>query len=91
MRVSKLVERVLTAAEDIGIPMTDKRLQAYGVHIRGIAADLDEMPESARAAIEYAVLGTAIYEPVIAPMRRPAHQDLGKKMFDQQKGDSNDR
>jgi len=67
--VSQL-ERALAAAEEVGIPMTDDRLQAYGEHIRGIAAaDLAAMPqESAEAAIEYAVLGTAIYEPIIAAM-----------------------
>ena len=81
--VSQL-ERALAAAEDVGIPMTEDRLQAYGEHVRGIAAaDLAVMPhDSAQAAIEYAVLGTAIYEPVIAAMRRLAHQDIAEKSFD---------
>jgi hypothetical protein len=35
--------------------------------------------ESAEDAIRYAVLGTAIYEPVIAAMRRLAHQDVAQK------------
>ncbi|MFF0817890.1 MerR family transcriptional regulator [Rhodococcus sp. NPDC003318] len=71
-------ERALEAVENVGIPMTDERLDAYGRHIRGIAElDLALMPtESAQAAVEYAVLGTAIYEPVIAAMRRLAHQHL---------------
>ncbi|MBD0322309.1 MAG: MerR family transcriptional regulator, partial [Aldersonia sp.] len=75
------LERALLAAEQIGIPMTEARLRAYGSHVRGLAeADLAEMPSrSAQAAIEYAVLGTVIYEPVIAAMRRLAHQDIAAR------------
>lgn len=71
-------ERALEAVENLGIPMTDERLDAYGRHIRGIAeVDLALMPtESAQAAVEYSVLGTAVYEPVITAMRRLAHQDI---------------
>ncbi|WP_137873624.1 MerR family transcriptional regulator [Rhodococcus sp. Q] len=71
-------ERALEAVESVGIPMTDERLDAYGKHIRGIAEiDFALTPtESAQAAVEYSVLGTAVYEPVIAAMRRLAHQDI---------------
>lgn len=77
------LERALAAAEDVGIPMTDERLDGYARHIRGIAEiDLDLMPtDSAESAIEYAVLGTAIYEPVLAALRRLAHQDIGAARF----------
>ncbi|MCA1006008.1 MerR family transcriptional regulator [Rhodococcus hoagii] len=77
------LERALAAAEDVGIPMTDERLDAYARHVRGIAEiDLDLMPtDSAESAIEYAVLGTAIYEPVLAALRRLAHQDIGAARF----------
>ncbi len=37
--------------------------------------------DSAESAIEYAVLGTAIYEPVLAALRRLAHQDIGAARF----------
>jgi DNA-binding transcriptional MerR regulator len=72
------LEHALATVEQIGIPMSEARLRAYGQHVRGIAeADLAEMPtDSARSAIEYAVLGTVCYEPVLAAMRRLAHQDL---------------
>lgn len=75
------LERALLAAEQIGIPMTRARLQAYGRHVRGLAeADLAELPGgSAQAAVEYAVLGTVLYEPVIAAMRRLAHQDIAAR------------
>ena len=77
------LERALAAAEDVGIPMTDERLDVYARHVRGIAEiDLELMPtDSAESAIEYAVLGTAIYEPVLAALRRLAHQDIGAATF----------
>lgn len=74
------LERALQAAEDVGIPMTDERLAAYGRHIRGIAEfDLSLMPATAAAAVEYSVIGTAIYEPIITAMRRLAHQDIAAR------------
>jgi len=75
------LERALEGLEEAGIPMTEERLEAYGRHVRGIAEiDIGLMPtESAEDAIRYAVLGTAIYEPVIAAMRRLAHQDVAQK------------
>lgn len=77
------LERALEALEEAGIPMTDQRLDAYGRHIRGLAEiDIGLMPTApAEDAIRYAVLGTAIYEPVIAAMRRLAHQDLAAQKF----------
>ena len=61
--------------------LSERKLRAYGEHVRGIAeADLAEMPtDSVQAAVEYAVLGTALHEPVIAALRRLAHQDLAAR------------
>ena len=71
------LERALQAAEDAGLPMDDRRLRAYGKHILAIAeSDLAVMPLDGPAAVEYAVIGTAIYEPVLAAMRRLAHQHV---------------
>ena len=73
-------ERALEAAEAAGMPMDDRRLAEYGRHVMGIAeTDLDAMPDEPAAAIEYAVLGTAIHDPVLAAMRRLAHQDLAAR------------
>ena len=70
-------ERALRAAEEAGLPMDDDRLRSYGEHVLAIAErDLSAMPAEGPAAIEYAVIGTAIYEPVLAAMRRLAHQHL---------------
>lgn len=71
------MERALAAAEAAGVPMTDDRLHAYGKAIMELAEfDIANMSTTDPAdAIKYAVLGTALYEPVIAAMRRLAHQD----------------
>lgn len=72
------LERALEAAEAVGLPLSPERAEAYGRHVRGIAeAELSGMPEgSTQQAIEYAVIGTALHEPVLAAMRRLAHQHL---------------
>ncbi|MEU0539508.1 MerR family transcriptional regulator [Nocardia sp. NPDC005978] len=75
------LEHALAAAEAAGMPMTEDRLRAYGPAVLAIAAyDIDEMPlEPPSRAIEYAVLGTALYEPVIAALRRVAHAELSAR------------
>lgn len=72
------LEQALEAAENAGIPITDERLEAYGDHVRGIAeVDIRLMPRgSAAEQVKYVVLGTILYEPVIAALRRLAHQDF---------------
>ncbi len=77
------LERALEAVEAAGIPMTGERLAVYAEHIRAIAEfDLTWMPEAGREGqLEYAVLGTALYEPVIAALRRLAHQDVAAGML----------
>lgn len=75
------LDRALAAVEAVGIPMTVERLDNYGRHVQAIAEfDLAHMPVgSTEAAVEYAVLGTAVYEPVLAAMRRLAHQDIASR------------
>lgn len=77
------LEHALAAAEDVGIPMSDERLRSYGEHVLAIARiDLASMPaRSPESTVEYAVLGTAIYEPVLAALRRLAHQHLMATML----------
>jgi DNA-binding transcriptional MerR regulator len=72
------LERALADAEAAGVPMTEERLRAYAAHIRAIAAfDIEHMPlDTATAAVEYAVLGTVLYEPILAALRRVAHAEL---------------
>lgn len=74
------LESSLEAAESAGLPLSDDRLLAYGNAIREIAAyDLERMPRSPREAVEYTVLGTALYEPVLLALRRLAHQDIASR------------
>lgn len=71
------LESALAATEAAGMPISHDRLQEYGRRLREIAAyDLERMPQEPHAAVEYTVLGTALYEPVILALRRLAHQDV---------------
>ncbi|MBN9605210.1 MAG: MerR family transcriptional regulator [Actinomycetales bacterium] len=74
------LERALEAAEAAGLPMTPERARSYGAAIRAIAEfDVGAIPTDSSGAVGYAVLGTALYEPVIAAMRRLAHQDVAAR------------
>lgn len=71
------LDRALAAVESAGIPLSADRLAVYAEHLRAMAEyDLDGMPDGDREEqLGYAVLGTALYDPVIAALRRLAHQD----------------
>ncbi|NGP09598.1 MerR family transcriptional regulator, partial [Rhodococcus sp. 14C212] len=77
------LERALAALESAGLTMSDERIDVYGRHVLGIAElDLDLLPTRSRdATVEAAVLGTALYEPVLTAMRRLAHQHLAARRF----------
>ncbi|WP_254456351.1 MerR family transcriptional regulator [Paeniglutamicibacter quisquiliarum] len=77
------LERGLAAAESVGLPMGRERLHGYARHIMAIAEiDLAQLPGAdTPRAVEYSVLGTAVYEPILAAMRRLAHQDLASRML----------
>jgi len=72
------LESALLAVEEAGMPADTARLRLYGDHLMAIArAEIDGMPAGdPRAAVQYAVLGTTLYEPVLAAIRRLAHQNL---------------
>ncbi len=63
--------------------MSDRRIDVYGEHIREIAdLDVNLLPATSRQeTVEAAVLGTALYEPVLAAMRRLAHQHRAARIF----------
>ncbi|HEY0248523.1 MAG TPA: MerR family transcriptional regulator [Gryllotalpicola sp.] len=74
------LERAIAAAEASGVLLTDARLDAYGRAARDVARfDLDQLPPDPAEAVEYAVLGTALYEPLLIALRRLAHQDLAAR------------
>lgn len=74
------LEDALAAAESVGLGISAERSRVYAQHVRAMAEyDVARVPagEPGRA-IEHVVLGTALYEPVIAAMRRLAHQDVAR-------------
>lgn len=71
------LEQALAAAETAGLALTAERLAVYAPAIRSIAEyDVANVPDDPDRALEYSVLGTALYEPVIVALRRLAHQDV---------------
>lgn len=69
----------LAAAEAVGLPCSPERLAAYWEHILAIAEiEISGMAGSVSEAdaVQYAIVGTAVYEPVILALRRLAHQQL---------------
>lgn len=74
------LESALVSVEAAGMPISEERLIEYGRRLREIAAfDLERMPREPHAAVEYTVLGTALYEPVLLALRRLAHQDVAAR------------
>ncbi|WP_353809029.1 MerR family transcriptional regulator [Agromyces sp. SYSU T00194] len=75
------LEASLAAAESAGLPMSDDRLDAYGASVHEMAAfDIGRMPVGdPAAAVEYTVVGTALYEPVLLALRRLAHHDVARR------------
>jgi len=74
------LEAALAATEAAGMPLSDDRLREYGRRLRELAEfDLERMPLEPHAAVEYTVLGTALFEPVILALRRLAHQDVAAR------------
>lgn len=76
------LESALRAVEEVGMPADTARLRLYGDHVMAIArAEIGGMPAAdPHAAVQYAVLGTALYEPVLTAIRRLAHQNLAIKV-----------
>ena len=54
------------------MPISDERLAHYGRSVAGIAEyDIERMPQEPHAAVEYTVLGTALYDPILARAAAP--------------------
>lgn len=82
------LERALAAAESVGMPIGEERLLGYGEHVRAIARiDIAGVPVgNPGAAVEHTVLGTAMVEPVLAALRRLAHQDVSSVELGRRQG-----
>jgi DNA-binding transcriptional MerR regulator len=70
------LESAIRALEAAGLPSDPQTLRRYGDAMARVAAEevapVDGMITA--DAVEYAVLGTALYEPVMLALRRLAHQ-----------------
>ncbi|MFD2338818.1 MerR family transcriptional regulator [Clavibacter tessellarius] len=73
------LERALELAGSAGIALDEHQITEYLAAVRRIArADFSRVPwDDPRAAVEFAVLGTALYEPVLLALRRVAHHEMG--------------
>lgn len=72
------LEVALQAVESVGLPIDSDTLHRYGEAALAIArGDIGPIGEgTVRDPITYAVLGTALYEPVLLALRRMAHLHL---------------
>ena len=70
------LEAALHAVEQVGIPATQHRLDAYAsAALTAATEDVATVPaESAADAVAHVVLGTVLYEPVLLALRRLAQQ-----------------
>jgi DNA-binding transcriptional MerR regulator len=72
------LEAALAAVEDVGLPLGPERLAAYGGAALDVArVDVAGVPaEDPQDAVQYVVVGTVLYEPVLLALRRLAQQHL---------------
>ncbi len=70
------LESAIRAVEAAGLPWNETALRRYGDAMASVAAEeVAPVPGMDRAdAVAYAVLGTALYEPVMLALRRLMHQ-----------------
>lgn len=76
------LESALALADDVGIAIDDDQIKVYGEAARTIArADFERIPwNDPLVATTFAVLGTALYEPVLLALRRLAHYEIGLEL-----------
>lgn len=72
----------LALADEVGIRINDDQIAVYGEAARRVArADFGRLPwHNPSAATTFAVLGTALYEPVLLALRRLAHYEIGLEL-----------
>ena len=72
------LEAALAGVDEVGLPMRPERLAAYGEAAMRIAdVEVRGTPTSSPTdAVQYAIVGTVMYEPVLAALRRVAQQHV---------------
>lgn len=69
------LDRAWRACDDTGIGLDEERMDAYADAVEQIAAiDVDTVPGQPQAAVRQVILGTVLLDPVLAALRRLAHQ-----------------
>jgi hypothetical protein len=78
------LDAALRGIAEAGLPLTNGLLSVYAEHIGAItAAEVGGMPRRAAAeSVEYAVIGTVVYEPALAALCWLAHQDIAAGQVD---------
>lgn len=82
-RALRQLAAAMDALEGVGLPASPEVVERYGRAIEPLAArEIEQVPTgSSEEAVTYVVSGTALYEPVIAALRRLAHQHLSARRF----------
>jgi len=77
------LEAALAAAEEVGLPLGPERLTVYGGAALDVArVDVAGVPtDDPQDAVQYVVVGTVLYEPVLLALRRLAQQHLYTEGF----------
>ena len=74
-----LLESALHAVETAGFQLDPNQFAVYGEHMLAIAAsEIANIPTDPVEAVQYAVLGTVLFEPVLTAIRRLGQQSLVK-------------
>lgn len=75
-----LLESALHAVETAGFQLHPNQFAIYGEHMLAIAAsEIASIPTDPAEAVQYAVLGTVLFEPVLTAIRRLGQQSLVKR------------
>jgi DNA-binding transcriptional MerR regulator len=76
------LDAALAAVSDVGIPLGPERLRVYARAAEDVAtAEVSGMPtESPTNAVQYAIVGTVMYEPVLLALRRVAQQHAFRRL-----------
>ncbi|OBI59700.1 hypothetical protein A5706_18430 [Mycobacterium sp. E796] len=75
-----LLESALQAVEAAGFRLHREQFATYGEHMLAVAAsETANIPHDPAEAVQYAVLGTVLFEPVLTAIRRLAQQSLVRR------------
>jgi DNA-binding transcriptional MerR regulator len=77
-----VLDRSLAALSAAGLPVDDDVLRGYWEAAGAVAQrEVSGIPTDPAAAVEYVVLGTVLYEPLLLALRRLAQEDLSAQRF----------